>query len=184
MDRSGVVLIAVDKATGEVVGTVRVNDSRLGPTPLSPDTPSQAFSGKSHVYLSRFGLANHGLAQMAGVALMKATGLIAIDTQADWMLAAALGPLVRRYRRVGLDVLAGGTTYKPYLHAAPYFTMGAPVPELPARIRQRSERLVPFMLEHYHPDIAIDQAVQARALELSTGGRSFLGKSSGEARVA
>ena len=106
-DLRSTLLVAESKADGAIVGTIRVNSSLRGTTPIPPQMPNVEFEGDSFTYVDRFAAQQGPLADIVALALIKAQWFCAYHEGVDWILAAALPALARRYRMVGLRTLAG-----------------------------------------------------------------------------
>lgn len=156
-DRNSVLLIAEEKETGSIIGTIRVNSSLRGKVSILPSMGISELGGASFVYLDRFATAKHPLAEVAALALIKAEWFHCYHEGVIWVIAAALPALRLRYQAVGLRPLNGpDTTFEvPQLHALKYTAMGERLRGLQANLLSHSPALCPFFLEQYHPDILI-----------------------------
>ena len=159
-DLRSTLLVAESKADGEIIGTIRVNSSRRGATPIPEQMPTLEFAGDSFTYVDRFAAQQGPLADVVALALIKAQWFCAYHEGVDWVLAAALPALARRYRMVGLRTLAGaerGRFQIPHLHTKAYEAVGERLSEMPGNLRRAAPFLVPFFLDKDHPDILIDK---------------------------
>lgn len=159
-DRRSILLVAESKADGAIIGTIRVNSSLRGATPIPPQMPKVEFDGDSFTYVDRFAAQQGPLADVVALALIKAQWFCAYHEGVDWILAAALPALARRYRMVGLRTLAGaerGRFHIPHLHTKAYEAVGERLAGMPRNLRRVAPFLVPFFLEKDHPDIRIDK---------------------------
>lgn len=157
-DLRGTLLVAERKDDGEIIGTIRVSSSQRGPTPLPAQAPRVEFEGESFTYVDRFAARQGPLADIAALALIKAQWFQAYHEGVQWIVAAALPALARRYRMVGLRSLAGaprGRFMIPHLHEKPYEAVGERLSDMPANLRRNSPFLVPFFLQNEHPDILL-----------------------------
>lgn len=159
-DLRSTLLVAESKADGAIVGTIRVNSSLRGTTPIPPQMPNVEFEGDSFTYVDRFAAQQGPLADIVALALIKAQWFCAYHEGVDWILAAALPALARRYRMVGLRTLAGaerGRFHIPHLHSKAYEAVGERLAGMPGNLRRAAPFLVPFFLDKDHPDILIDK---------------------------
>lgn len=159
-DRRSTLLVAEHKADGAIVGTIRVSSSLRGATPIPEQMPRTEFGGAAFTYVDRFAAQQGPLADIVALALIKAQWFWAYHEGVDWVVAAALPALARRYRMVGLRTLAGaerGRFLIPHLHTRPYEAVGERLSGMPVNLRRNSGFLVPFFLDKHHPDILVDR---------------------------
>ena len=157
-DLRGTVLVAERKSDGEILGTIRVISSLRGATPLPTQAPRVEFDGDAFTYVDRFAVRQGNLADVVALALIKAQWFQAYHEGAEWIIAAALPALARRYRMVGLRSLEGapkGRFMIPHLHTKPYEAVGERLCAMPANLRRTSPFMVPFFLDTEHPDVLI-----------------------------
>jgi hypothetical protein len=173
-DLRATLLVAEDKEDGAIIGTIRVNSSLRGTTPVPEQLPNSEFDGRPFAYVDRFAARQGPLADIVALALIKAQWFCAYHEGVDWIVAAALPALARRYRMVGLRTLDGGGDRGrfliPHLHNKPYEGVGASLAEMPANLRRTSRFLVPFFLEKDHPDILIEKPAGLVAHIAATSG--------------
>lgn len=155
-DRKSTLLIALDKVTGDCLGTQRINFSDRGPTPIAEDENLEETNGESFAYIDRFAVANVTNHVEIRLALMKAMWLHVCEEESKWVVASALAPLVRLYKRVGLRPLRGNEEGK--IHATlhetkPYFTIGGRIEELLDNVERSSPGGSRFFVTVRHPDI-------------------------------
>lgn len=157
-DRRALLLLAQDKCSGNALGTLRVSSSLRGTTPIPDEMPRGASIGATFTYLDRFAVASDAHTDIVMLALVKAQWFIAYHEGVQWILAAALPPLARRYRRLGMAALVeneGGQFRIPALSSAPYEAVGGRLPDMPARVIRTTPAVVPFFVNKEHPDIAV-----------------------------
>jgi hypothetical protein len=157
-DLRSTLLVAEDKDDGSIIGTIRVSSSLRGTTPVPPELPSIEFAGEPFTYVDRFAARQGPLADVVALALIKAQWFCAYQEGVEWIIAAALPALARRYRMVGLRTLEGadrGRFRIPHLHEKSYEAVGERLSGMPANLRRAAPFLAPFFLEKDHPDILI-----------------------------
>ena len=173
-DLRSTLLVAESKADGEIIGTIRVNSSLRGATPIPEQMPKVEFEGDSFTYVDRFAAQQGPLADIVALAMIKAQWFCAYQEGVQWIVAAALPALARRYRMVGLRSLAGaerGRFQIPHLHTKPYEAVGERLPGMPGNLRRVAPFLAPFFLEKDHPDILFDKpALLAEHIAAGTTG--------------
>lgn len=157
-DRRALLLIAREKQSGQLIGTLRVSSSRRGPTPVPAQMPRGGSANATFTYLDRFAILAHPHADILVLALVKAQWFLAYHESVDWIIAAALAPLARRYRRLGMGSLGAdndGRFHIPELHHEPYYACGGELTTMPARVIHGAPALVPFFTNKEHPDICV-----------------------------
>jgi hypothetical protein len=155
-DENSVILLAESKESGMIVGTVRLNSSFEGNQPLLAGMHTAELEGEPSLYVDRFAVEQGPASDVAALALLKAAWHFANYAEVTWMLAAALAPLARRYRMVGLRTLKGCENgfQATDLHAGTYFTVGGRLSEIPNNVHKVAPFLAPFFGNN-HPDILL-----------------------------
>lgn len=157
-DRRALLLLVQDKGSGDALGTLRVSSSLRGPAPVPEGMPRGASAGATFTYLDRFAVASNVQADIVMLALVKAQWFLAYHEGVQWILAAALPPLARRYRRLGMAALVDnerGQFQIPALTSTPYEAVGGRLTDMPARVIRTTPAVVPFFVNKEHPDIAV-----------------------------
>jgi hypothetical protein len=159
-DRAACLLIAEDKATGEVLGTIRLTFSLHSKAPLLENMPVQEVGSDSFVYPDRFAVKKHAHAKVVSLALLKSVLLFAQVCEADWILGSALKPLVPKYAMVGLRALVAPSAhfYAKDLHEHPYLAMGERVRDIPATVRRDTPPIAVFLYDQTHPDLVVTKS--------------------------
>lgn len=154
-DEQSAVLVARHKETGAVLGTVRVRCSRSSDIALPPGMDIREVSNAPFAYLDRFAVEQGTGASAVTRALSKASAYWTYLEGAEWMLAAALRPLIRVYRQMGLRVLEGAENgfHIESAHHALYFAIGERVESLYRCIEERAPSHHDFYFKKHHPDI-------------------------------
>lgn len=150
-------LVAVEKTSGALIGTVRLTCNADGPAPLPPDLPLAPCLQGVYAYLDRFAVAAEGDNRIVAPALIKAMWLWALGRDARMLLALARAPLARRYQRWGGLVLKGqpeGFHMDEY-HAEPYFLVGAGLGEAAVRCAQDNPKFGIEFTGRMHSDIRV-----------------------------
>lgn len=118
-------MIALDKATGDCIGTLRISLTTRGEVPMAPYEPLGIVQGQHFAYVDRFAVHvadNHATVRLA---LIKAMWLLVCGEGAPWIVCSALAPLARLYRGVGLYAIPGAEEgfLHPRLHDTAHYYM-------------------------------------------------------------
>jgi len=165
---SAVVLLCEDKASGDAVGTARVQTSAGGALLIEQciDMPAlQAGHGRAEV--SRIA-AVPGADVSVKIALWKASYLYCMATQSRWMIIGARNEaLVRQYRRLGFHELHPGRGSVPLSYAGglAHHVLAFDTYAAERTWKERQHGLYNFVFETHHPDIQLYTAKAARRLE-------------------
>ena len=150
-----VILIAIDKATSEALGTVRIQGSHDGSLKIADEFRLPSYlDGNSLAHVSRFAIARGSSGIAVRSALAKATVQVCNAFQWRWVVASAIPPLDRLYLKFGYELLldgqlvypswAGGTASK--LLAYPVFAG--------ERINSAKDKAIQrYLYSDVHPDI-------------------------------
>lgn len=164
-DHRAVVLMAISKASGECLGTIRVNFSTTGPMPMCEDENVSELGAQPFAYVDRFAVKRVRGHIDVRLALMKAMWLLVSGRQVPWVVACAMAPLARLYRGVGLRALVGAEAgiANPKLHPTElYFVVGDKTDVLLDNMREWNPPLAPFFEGMNHPDICYPQLARVR----------------------
>lgn len=160
------VFVCRDKASGQAIGTARVQRSLLGPLMLesSLDLP-RWLADAPRAEITRLSVLG-GADPLAKLLLMKACYLYCLATQTRWMVIGARNEaLIRNYQRLGFaDVLPGAGPI-PLAHAGglPHRILAFDVTAAERTWNQSSHPLYAFMVETFHPDLRLFDATPAIA---------------------
>lgn len=156
-DLSAVHLIAECKLTGEVRGVLRARSSLECEIQHAPGLNLQEMGGESYTYFDRFAVETGPSAQIIALSLMKAGWILARDNGTEWILAAALRPLARRYARVGLRPLKGAEDgyYMPDMHCEKYYGLGERVADISMAWQRFEPVFAQFTSAPHHRDIVL-----------------------------
>jgi hypothetical protein len=151
-----VTFVAVCKATGDVIGTVRVACNLDVPDLLPPETPRDSCIEGPFAFVDRFAV-KHGAPASVFPALLKAVWLWTIGRDARWLVALAGAPLVRHYRRwAGLTIRAGGQSFIVAKDLAePVSLVAGRVAEAQNHLITHNPKFVDTFLSKVHPDINV-----------------------------
>lgn len=157
-DEHTVVVLCVDKASGEAVGTARFQTNAGGPLLIEHSmTVPEEMRSDTRAEITRLS-AVAGADPLVKLCLMKASYLFCQAAQVRWMVIGARSDaLVRQYRRLGFtDVFADGR-FVPLLHAGrlDHRVMAFNVTTAECRWREAQHPLYEFMIETAHPDIQL-----------------------------
>jgi hypothetical protein len=157
LDDCAGLLVAEDKQTGAIVGTIRVGSSLRGPTALPDGFCLDELAGAPFAYVDRYATVPGRMGIQAAVALAKAQWFVSLAEGAEWVLAAALPTLARRYRMMGMRTIAGGEegVRLPELHYRMYEALGEQLSKIAPSIRAGSPSFFDYCLWAYHPDILL-----------------------------
>ena len=157
-DENTVVVLCVDKASGEAVGTARFQTNAGGPLLIehSVDVPD-VMRTDTRAEVTRLS-AVAGADPLVKLCLMKASYLFCLATQVRWMVIGARSDaLVRQYRRLGFADLFDDGRQVPLLHAGrlEHRVLAFNVTTAESRWREAGHALYDFMIETAHPDIQL-----------------------------
>lgn len=152
------VLLARDKASGQPIGTLRIQRNVAAPLPLEaslilPHTLAQC----SRAELTRLAILP-GADPLVRIALVKASYLYALASQVRWIVIGARSEaLIRIYRRLGFADLLGRDDRVPLAHAGglPHCILALDVVAAERHWHAAGHDLYPFMVETWHPDIQL-----------------------------
>jgi hypothetical protein len=168
IDENTVVVLCVDKGSGQPVGTARFQTNAGGPLLIehSVEIPLNMRSD-TRAEITRFS-AVAGADPLVKLALMKTSYLFCMGSQIRWMIIGARNDaLVRQYERLGFaDLLDDGGTV-PLLHAGrlEHHVMSFNVTAAERTWRECHHPLYQFMIETHHPDIQMFSRRPAMPLE-------------------
>jgi hypothetical protein len=157
-DENTIVVLCVDKLSGEAIGTARFQTNAGGPLLIehSMSVPD-AMRSDTRAEVTRLS-AVAGADPLVKLALMKASYLFCMATQVRWMVIGARSDaLVRQYRRLGFaDVFDDGRLV-PLLHAGrmDHRVLAFNVTTAESRWRTDHHPLYDFMIDTAHPDIQL-----------------------------
>ena len=178
-DANTVVVLAVDKRSGEAVGTARFQTNAGGPLLIehSMSLPDELRSD-TRAEITRLS-AVAGADPLVKLALMKSSYLFCMATQVRWMVICARSEaLMRQYRRLGFQELFDDGRMLPMLHVGrlDHHVLSFNVTGAESRWRETKHPLYDFMIETAHPDIqlfstepALPARTPARRAERSIG---------------
>ena len=157
-DEHTIVVLCVDKASGEAVGTARFQTNAGGPLLIehSMNVPDKMRSD-TRAEVTRLS-AVAGADPLVKLCLMKASYLFCLATQVRWMVIGARSEaLVRQYRRLGFADLFDDGRQVPLLHAGrlDHRVLAFNVTTAESRWREAGHPLYDFMIETAHPDIQL-----------------------------
>ena len=153
-----VVLLCRDKATGQAIGTARIQ--RNHPQPLlieaSVVLPDE-IAARTRAEITRLAILPGADAQVRP-ALVKACYLYAVATQIRTLVIGARSPaLIRLYRALGFAELFGSGQMVPLAHAGglPHQVLAFDVVSAERTWHAAGHGLYPFMVETWHPDLQL-----------------------------
>lgn len=164
-----VIFFAEDKATGQVVGSARVQSNRHAPLPIerSIELPRE-HRGRLLAEITRL-CVMPGYDHKVRLALVKASHLYCIALQIGGVVAGSRRQLVRLYESLGFDDLYGDERMCPLQHAGglPHRVLFRDTVTSEAMARDRRHPDYDFVFRDFHPDVTIFDALSASVL----GGR-------------
>jgi hypothetical protein len=157
-DEHTVVVLCVDKKTGEAVGTARFQTNAGGPLLIEHSTtlPTE-MRDDTRAEITRLS-AVAGADPLVKLCLMKASYLFCLATQVRWMVIGARSDaLMRQYRRLGFCNVFEDDRLVPLLHAGrlDHHILCFNVTTAESRWREKNHPLYEFMIETAHPDIQL-----------------------------
>ena len=161
------IFYAEDKASGEFVGTARVQSNRSRPlqiersVALPPERSDQLLSEITRLSVLP------GYVHPVRLALVKASHLYCIAMQIGGVLAGSRRTLLRSYQNLGFVDLFDDERMVPLAHAGgiEHRILFRDTVTSEAASRERSHPDYHFVFRTYHPDIQIFDAVHSRALQ-------------------
>lgn len=157
-DENTIVVLCVDKASGEAVGTARFQTNAGGPLLIEHSmTVPEEMRNDTRAEITRLS-AVAGADPLVKLCLMKASYLFCQAAQVRWMVIGARNEaLVRQYRRLGFkDVFSDGRVV-PLLHAGrmDHRVLTFNVTTAESQWREPRHPLYEFIFETAHPDIQL-----------------------------
>ncbi len=157
-DQNTVVVLCVDKASGEAVGTARFQTNAGGPLLIehSMSVP-EAMGDDTRAEITRLSAVS-GADPLVKLCLMKASYLFCLATQVRWMvICARKEALIRQYQRLGFADIFGDERTIPMLHVGriEHRVLSFNVTTAESTWREQNHPLYDFMVETAHPDIQL-----------------------------
>lgn len=163
-DDNTVVVLCVDKTSGEAVGTARFQTNAGGPLLIEHSmTVPEAMRRDTRAEVTRLS-AVAGADPLVKLCLMKASYLFCLATQVRWMVICARSDaLLRQYRRLGFTPVFDDGRMLPMLHVGrlDHHVLTFNVTTAESRWRATQHPLYDFMVETAHPDIQLFSAQPA-----------------------
>lgn len=159
LDLLSTILIARDKETQKLIGTLRLTHSAAETIPLPQHFPAHPHLKKSFLYVDRLAVDFRKAPLNLTLCLYKSLWLWASEVQpVEVLIAAARRPLIRLYNQVGLKQMTGNLS-KGFniegLHHGKYWPLMAQVSELKALMEKEHPHLIPFFVDFKHPDLQV-----------------------------
>lgn len=160
------VLVCRDKASGELVGTARLQRSALQPLPIEASlTLPPALAALPRAEITRLAI-RPGADTLVRPMLVKACYLSAMASQTRWLVIGARSPsLVRIYRGLGFSSLLPEGQQVPLAHAGglPHSVLAFDVVAAERQWHAVAHPLYGFMVETWHPDLQLLAETQHEA---------------------
>lgn len=157
-DRGQVVLLAERKASGEAIGTMRIETNTQNTSPIEHFLPENSeFTARTIAFITRLAVSNCADSGLIKLTLYKSLLRYCLACQIDWMIVTARPPFDKEYNRLGFH----------YVYDHEYLT---PIPwsgNIPMKImaletlrcepgwREENHPIYPFMFLDYTPDVEI-----------------------------
>lgn len=182
-DEHTAVVLCVDKATGEAIGTARFQTNAAGPLLIehSAHLPA-AMQTDTRAEITRLSVVP-GADPLAKLCLMKASYLFCVASQIRWMVICARSEaLIRQYQRLGFADLFADEPALPMKHVGQieHRVLAFNVTAAEGMWRETGHALYQFMIETAHPDI---QLFSTRPAVRQDAGRAHDDAALGAARV-
>lgn len=158
------VFLCEDKATGEPIGTMRVQSTTRGQARLEIEKyvePPPEFLAVGRAEVSRLA-AIHGADPFVRLGLWKAAYLYCMAIQARWLIMGVRKPaLLRAYEKMGARDIFGDVRTVRLGHAGnmPHRILALHIGSCEQRFREESNPLFHFMFGAVHQDIAVVPSV-------------------------
>jgi hypothetical protein len=166
-----VVLLCRDQATGECLGTARIQVSGFGPLTLESSlTLPDWLSGRLRAQISRLAVVP-GANNVVKLLLMKASYQYCLATQVRWMvIGARSAALIRNYRSLGFkDVFEPGSWHALASGGGlPHQILALDVAGARDAWQETKNRLLGFMTEIDHADVQLGAANDDQGMSRST----------------
>ena len=155
------VLIAEDKQSGEVVGSLRIQTNRREPLQIehSVDLP-ESLQGQLLAEITRLSVLP-GYSGPVRLALVKACHLFCVGMQISAVMAGSRPSLLRLYRSLGFVPVFDDARLVPLRHAGglPHHVLVRDMVTAEAESRARGHADYPFVFRSFHPDISLFAAM-------------------------
>lgn len=156
------VLICRDKATGDAVGTARIQTSAFGPLEMeeSLDLPDW-LADQPRAEITRLAVVS-GADSRVKLSLMKASYLYCLANQMHWMVISARNEaLIRNYRRLGFGNVLADDERIPLAHVGnlPHSILSFDVVGAERSWKAASHPLYNFMVDTFHADLQLFKPV-------------------------
>ena len=153
------VFVAVDKDSGEAVGTARLSTNARQPLQIEHSTMlPEPLADRMLAEVTRLSVLPGHDDPRVKLALMKATYLYCMARQVHWMVIGARSDaLIRQYRRLGFTDLMADGQMVPLAHAGnlPHRVLGFDVTAAERNWHAAEHPFYEFMVRTYHPDIEL-----------------------------
>jgi hypothetical protein len=153
------VFLAVDKDSGQTVGTARLATNARAPLQIEHSTVlAEPLSDRVLAEVTRLSVLPGHDDPRVKLALMKSTYLYCMARQVQWMVIGARSDgLIRQYRRLGFTDLLPGGQMVPLAHAGnlPHRVLGFDVTAAERNWHAAQHPFYDFMVRTYHPDIEL-----------------------------
>lgn len=170
------IFYAEDKATGSLVGSVRIQSNRHAPLQIegSIELPPEQ-QGRLLAEITRL-CVMPGYEHKVRLALLKAVHLYCIAMQIGGVVAGSRRSLLRTYLCLGFTDLYGDERLCPLKHAGglPHRVLLRETLQADAQVRHQRPQDHDFVFREFHPDIEVFDALAA-AVSFGLGGRSAPG---------
>ncbi|MEY4561892.1 MAG: hypothetical protein RLZZ618_1169 [Pseudomonadota bacterium] len=156
------VLIAEDKHTGDVVGSLRIQTNLRQSLQIEHSVELPEFlQGQLLAEITRLSVMP-GYSGPVRLALVKASHLYCVAMQISGVMAGSRPSLLRLYRSLGFAPVYDDGRLVPLRHAGnlPHHILVRDMVTAEAESRQRGHADYPFVFRTYHPDIALFDTVQ------------------------
>jgi hypothetical protein len=152
------VVLCRDKASGEGIGTLRIQVSGFGPLQLERSLALPPWlASRPRAQVSRLAV-TAGADPLVKLSLMKVSYRYCLATQVRWMVIGARSPaLIRNYRNLGFKEVFEGGQWMPLASAGnvPHLILAFDVAGARAAWQATRNRLYGFMEETHHNDLHV-----------------------------
>jgi hypothetical protein len=152
------IVLCRDKCSGAATGTLRIQRNLHAPLLLEASVIlPRRFADHPRAEITRLAVVP-GADAATRLALMKASYLYALASQVRWLVIGARSDaLIRIYRRLGFEDVLEPDDRVPLAHAGglPHRILAFDVVAAERTWRAAGHGLYPFMIETFHPDLAL-----------------------------
>ncbi len=158
---NSLILYAVEKATQNVIGSIRISTNSSRPFQLEQELQlPEPYAGKHLASFGRLAVPRGRYSAIVKFALLKGAYLYSTAVQANHWLLATIAPIDRLYTRIGFNNIFPDNLGI-HLHEAAFKldVLGCESRRFVGHIQTNAPALYAFIFSKFHPDIKIFKAI-------------------------